>query len=71
MFNYFNLIKILLSLLHFSQLVEDRPYIDQERIAIWGWSYGGYTAVSVLATEEETFSCGISVAPITNWLYYG
>ncbi|KAG8180229.1 hypothetical protein JTE90_016217 [Oedothorax gibbosus] len=53
-----------------SYLVSEKPYIDSEKVAIWGWAYGGYTAVSVLATENEVFSCGISVAPITNWLYY-
>ncbi|GFR17680.1 venom dipeptidyl peptidase 4 [Trichonephila clavata] len=53
-----------------SYLVSKKAYIDSERVALWGWSYGGYTAVSVLATENDVFSCGISVAPITNWLYY-
>ncbi|XP_035227966.1 prolyl endopeptidase FAP-like, partial [Stegodyphus dumicola] len=51
-------------------LVSSRSYIDPEKVALWGWSYGGYTAVSALATENGVFSCGISVAPITNWLYY-
>ncbi|GFU48812.1 venom dipeptidyl peptidase 4 [Nephila pilipes] len=53
-----------------SYLVSKKAYIDSEKVALWGWSYGGYTAVSVLATENDVFSCGISVAPITNWLYY-
>ncbi|GIX74977.1 venom dipeptidyl peptidase 4 [Caerostris extrusa] len=53
-----------------SYLVSKKSYIDSEKVALWGWSYGGYTAVSVLATENDVFSCGISVAPITNWLYY-
>nr|XP_042904478.1 inactive dipeptidyl peptidase 10-like [Parasteatoda tepidariorum] len=51
-------------------LLSEKGYIDTEKIAVWGWSYGGYTAVSVLATENDIFTCGISVAPITNWLYY-
>ncbi|XP_055942406.1 inactive dipeptidyl peptidase 10-like [Argiope bruennichi] len=53
-----------------SYLVSTKSYIDSEKVALWGWSYGGYTAVSVLATENDVFACGISVAPITNWLYY-
>ncbi|XP_054710393.1 inactive dipeptidyl peptidase 10-like [Uloborus diversus] len=53
-----------------SYLVLNKLYVDGEKVALWGWSYGGYMSVSALATPDETFSCGISVAPITNWLYY-
>lgn len=47
------------------------PYIDAERIGIWGWSYGGYMTARTLASDDErVFQCGISVAPVTSWLYY-
>ena len=47
-------------------------FIDGDRIGIWGWSYGGFTTASALARDSENvFKCGISVAPVTNWLYYG
>lgn len=48
------------------------PYIDRDRTAIWGWSYGGYAAGMALATEtDNVFKCGISVAPVTDWALYG
>lgn len=46
--------------------------MDGNRTAIWGWSYGGYATASALAQDSENvFKCGMSVAPVTNWIYYG
>ncbi|XP_054284385.1 venom dipeptidyl peptidase 4-like [Macrosteles quadrilineatus] len=47
------------------------PFVDPLRTGIWGWSYGGYAAAMALAKDElNIFRCGISVAPVTNWIYY-
>lgn len=47
-------------------------FIDPERCGIWGWSYGGYmTARTLAADNDRVFQCGVSVAPVTSWLYYG
>jgi len=52
-------------------LVENLPFIDGNKTAIWGWSYGGYaTAMALGKDSENVFKCGISVAPVTSWLYY-
>nr|CAD7432612.1 unnamed protein product [Timema monikensis] len=45
-------------------------FIDKEKIAVWGWSYGGFAAAMILAEDTEVFCCGISVAPITSWAHY-
>ena len=47
------------------------PYVDKERCGIWGWSYGGYMTARTLANDKKrVFQCGISVAPVTSWMYY-
>ncbi|XP_058801834.1 venom dipeptidyl peptidase 4-like isoform X2 [Phymastichus coffea] len=47
------------------------PWIDSNKTALWGWSYGGYSTVSVLTKDDDNvFSCGLAVAPVTNWIYY-
>uniref|UniRef100_A0A4W3HM44 Fibroblast activation protein, alpha n=1 Tax=Callorhinchus milii TaxID=7868 RepID=A0A4W3HM44_CALMI len=46
-------------------------YIDEKRIAIWGWSYGGYVTSMVLGAGSKVFKCGMAVAPVSNWTYYG
>ncbi|PSN35846.1 hypothetical protein C0J52_15483 [Blattella germanica] len=45
-------------------------FVDKRRVAVWGWSYGGYMAAMALAREQEVFHCGISVAPVTTWRLY-
>ena len=45
-------------------------YIDESRIGIWGWSFGGHMAAQCLLTGEEVFSMAIAVAPVTNWRFY-
>ncbi len=48
------------------------PYIDDERIGIWGWSYGGFMTLNSMLMGEgpETFAAGAAVAPVTDWRQY-
>jgi dipeptidyl-peptidase-4 len=56
----------------FRFLQKNLTYIDSERTAIWGWSYGGYATGMALAKDKQNvFKCGISVAPVSDWIYYG
>uniref|UniRef100_A0A8C6VXT9 Fibroblast activation protein, alpha n=1 Tax=Nothobranchius furzeri TaxID=105023 RepID=A0A8C6VXT9_NOTFU len=48
----------------------DMGFIDKDRIAIWGWSYGGYVSSMALGAGTGLFKCGIAVAPVANWEYY-
>lgn len=48
----------------------DLGYVDKERIAIWGWSYGGYVTSMVLGAGSGVFKCGMAVAPTSKWEYY-
>ncbi|XP_052873190.1 venom dipeptidyl peptidase 4 [Anopheles cruzii] len=53
------------------KLAEQLPYIDANRMAIWGWSYGGYASAMALAHDaNHVFQCAVSVAPVTDWLFY-
>lgn len=45
--------------------------IDPDRVAIWGWSYGGFVTLKSLEYDQgRTFKYGIAVAPVTDWRYY-
>ncbi|WP_353779009.1 DPP IV N-terminal domain-containing protein [Winogradskyella sp. 3972H.M.0a.05] len=47
-----------------------RPYIDEDRIGIWGWSYGGFMSSNALFKGSDVFSMAIAVAPVTSWRFY-
>ncbi|XP_027674902.1 dipeptidyl peptidase 4 [Chelonia mydas] len=48
----------------------EMSFVDKNRIAIWGWSYGGYVTSMVLGSGSKVFKCGIAVAPVSRWQYY-
>uniref|UniRef100_A0A671YJV7 Dipeptidyl-peptidase 4 n=1 Tax=Sparus aurata TaxID=8175 RepID=A0A671YJV7_SPAAU len=48
----------------------DMGFIDKDRVAIWGWSYGGYVTSMVLGAGSGVFKCGMAVAPVSKWDYY-
>jgi dipeptidyl-peptidase 4 len=45
-------------------------YVDENRIGIFGWSYGGYLSSLCLALGSDVFSMAIAVAPVTSWRFY-
>uniref|UniRef100_A0A8P4K6E3 Uncharacterized protein n=1 Tax=Dicentrarchus labrax TaxID=13489 RepID=A0A8P4K6E3_DICLA len=45
-------------------------FVDKDRIAIWGWSYGGYVTSMALGSGSGVFKCGMAVAPVSKWDYY-
>tara|TARA_B100000674_G_scaffold495396_2_gene522711 strand:- start:348 stop:1058 length:711 start_codon:yes stop_codon:yes gene_type:complete len=46
------------------------PYVDADRLGIWGWSYGGYMSTLSLEEGNDVFSTAIAVAPVTHWKFY-
>ncbi|MBQ4391853.1 MAG: DPP IV N-terminal domain-containing protein [Prevotella sp.] len=47
-----------------------QTYVDKRRIAIWGWSYGGWNTLMSMSEGRPVFCCGIAIAPPTCWRYY-
>ncbi|EPX71507.1 dipeptidyl peptidase [Schizosaccharomyces octosporus yFS286] len=45
------------------------PFVEQEKVAIWGWSFGGYLTLKALEASN-VFSYGMAVAPVTDWHLY-
>ena len=47
-----------------------QPYVDKDRIGIWGWSFGGFNTLMSMSEGRPVFACGVAVAPPTNWKFY-
>lgn len=46
------------------------PWVDPERLGVFGHSYGGYMTLMLMMKSPDTFKAGISVAPVTDWGLY-
>tara|TARA_Y100000389_G_C17468638_1_gene528138 strand:- start:928 stop:3138 length:2211 start_codon:yes stop_codon:yes gene_type:complete len=53
-----------------ARILGQKSFIDQERIGIWGWSYGGHMSTNCLLKGNDVFSMAIAVAPVTSWRFY-
>ena len=54
-----------------AQYLKTLPYVDGDRMAICGWSYGGYQTLMCLSKQQEmVWQCGIAIAPVTSWRLY-
>lgn len=47
-----------------------QSYVDKDRIAIWGWSFGGFNTLMSMSEGRGVFRAGIAIAPPTSWRYY-
>ena len=47
-----------------------QPYVDPDRIGIWGWSYGGHMTLHLMFEAGDIFKAGFAGGPVTNWHYY-
>jgi dipeptidyl-peptidase 4 len=50
--------------------LKQQPFVDPKKIAVYGWSYGGYMTLKLLEAAPGTFAAGVSGAPVTKWELY-
>ena len=56
-----------------ARYIQTLPYVDGSRIAMAGWSYGGYQTIRTMCEQDATnplVRCGIAIAPVTDWRLY-
>lgn len=47
-----------------------QSFVDPKRIGVFGWSYGGFMTLRLLAAASDKIAMGVSVAPVTDWALY-
>ena len=57
-------------ILALDHLKNTHPGLDFSRIAVSGWSYGGYLTLLAMAERNDVFRLGFSGAPVTDWQLY-
>jgi dipeptidyl-peptidase-4 len=50
--------------------LQHQPYVDPNRIGIWGWSYGGHMTLHAVFEAPEIFKVGFAGGPVTDWHFY-
>jgi dipeptidyl-peptidase-4 len=53
-----------------AQYLKSLPYVDGNRIGIWGWSYGGHMTLHAMFEDPQDFKAGFAGGPVTDWHYY-
>ena len=46
------------------------PFVDSDRLAIHGWSFGGFMTTSLLLRHPDVFKVGVAGGPVTDWKFY-
>ena len=50
--------------------LRQQPYVDGQRIGVWGWSYGGYLTLQCILRAPDSFAAAVAGAPVTDWRLY-
>jgi len=52
------------------EYLKSLPYVDGDRLAVHGWSFGGFMTSSLMLRQPGTFQVGVAGGPVTDWKYY-
>lgn len=52
------------------EYLKSLPYVDGDRLAVHGWSFGGFMTTSLMLREPDVFKVGVAGGPVTDWKYY-
>ncbi len=50
--------------------LQQQPWVDPQRIGIWGWSYGGHMTLHAMFEASDLFKVGFAGGPLTDWHFY-
>lgn len=52
------------------EYLKSLPYVDQDRIGVHGWSFGGFMTISLMTNYPDVFKVGVAGGPVIDWKWY-
>ncbi len=52
------------------KFLKSLPYVDQERMGVHGWSFGGFMTISLMTNYPDVFKVGVAGGPVIDWKWY-
>jgi len=52
------------------EFLKSHPWIDENRIGVHGWSYGGFMTISLITNYPEVFKVAVAGGPVIDWKWY-
>lgn len=52
------------------EFLKKQTFVDESRIGVHGWSYGGFMTISMLCRQPEAFKAGVAGGPVIDWKMY-
>lgn len=52
------------------EFLKSKTFVDAGRIGVYGWSFGGFMASSLMLDQADTFKVGVAGGPVCDWQYY-
>ena len=52
------------------EYLKSLPYVNSDKMAVHGWSFGGFMTTSLMLKKPGTFKCGVAGGPVTDWKWY-
>lgn len=52
------------------EFLKSKSFVDQDKIGVFGWSFGGFMTTSLMTSQADTFKVGVAGGPVIDWKYY-
>lgn len=52
------------------EFLKSKSFVDQDRIGVYGWSFGGFMTTSLMVNQSDVFKVGVAGGPVIDWSFY-
>ncbi len=52
------------------EFLKSKAFVDQDKIGVFGWSFGGFMTTTLMTNQADTFKVGVAGGPVIDWKYY-